>query len=118
MEHVNHFLREIGKSSRHQFKKAITAVRVGGADQKGYDRYMGRLRQQERVAQRKEAQATGRKPIQMRTYEEEIWMSAREHVKFADMAPEEQAKLKAERESLWGQIPAHLQDKARKLAGR
>lgn len=29
----------------------------------------------------------------------------------------EQQKLKQEMDNMWGQIPAHLQEKARKLAG-
>lgn len=48
------------------------------------------------------------------TYAEQAALDAQRHIKFTDLPAEEQAL----RESLWGQIPAHLQAKARKMAGR
>ena len=116
MEHANQFLLETQRSDRQKFRELIIATRVAGADEKGYTKFMNRLKSQERAAKRAEGQQGVKH--QMRTYEEETWMAAREHVKFNEMSAEEQSKLTAERESLWGQIPAHLQDKARKLAGR
>lgn len=97
---------------RLRFKESIIATRVGGATEKGYKDYMSHLRQRERVLQK----TTERKPL-MKTYEEELWMEAREHVKFANLPPEQQTQFQAERDAMWGQIPAHLQEKARKLAG-
>lgn len=111
--HINNFLREIDAVERLRFKESIIATRVGGATEKGYKEYMGHLRQRERSIQR-----TQTKGQQMKTYEEEIWMEAREHVKLAQLPPEKRTQFEAERDSMWGQIPQHLQDKARKLAGR
>lgn len=53
----------------------------------------------------------------MQSSDEKLWMSAREHVKFSDMNEADRVALTAERDSMWSQIPAHLQEKAKKLAG-
>lgn len=105
-------MREISKVERLKFKELIIATRVGGATEKGYKEYMSRLRQRDRTAQ-----ATERKETQMQTYEEQIWMEAREHVNLAHLPPEKRVQFEAERAAMWAQIPPHLQDKARKLAG-
>jgi len=52
------------------------------------------------------------------TYEEQVRLEQQRHVKFNELSAEEQAKLTAERDSLWSQIPQHIQAKSRKLAGR
>ena len=52
------------------------------------------------------------------SYEEQVRLEQQRHVRFNQMTAEQQEKFTAERESLWGQIPLHLQKKARKLAGR
>lgn len=116
MAHVNRFLTETHRVNRRRFKESIIAVRVGGADKEGYTKYMNHLRQADRVAQRRQQSERRQQP--MRTYEEETWMAAREHVKLAELPTEQQTAFAAQRDSLWGQIPAHLQAKARKLAGR
>lgn len=49
----------------------------------------------------------------------EKWaLEAQGHTKFTDLPESERTQFEAERDSMWSQIPAHLQDKARKLAGR
>jgi hypothetical protein len=114
-EHLNHFLLEIARDRRYQFKQMITAVRVGNADQKGYKDYMNHLRQQERAALAERKRGTVRNNFQ--TYEEQTWMAAREHVRFSEMAPEQQAKLTAEMDGLFGQIPPHVIAKSKRMAG-
>ena len=52
------------------------------------------------------------------TYEEQVKLESQQHVRFNELSVAEQAKLATERESLWSQIPAHIQAKSRKLAGR
>ena len=72
---------------------------------------MNHLKGQERVA---EQQRTGRKFM---TYEETLKLESQRHVKFNEMSAEQQAKLQAERKSMWGQIPAHILQKSKRLAG-
>lgn len=49
----------------------------------------------------------------------EKWaLEAQGHTKFTDLPESERAQLQSERDSMWSQIPAHLRDKANKLAGR
>lgn len=75
---------------------------------------MGHLRQRERVIQKAES-----KPMRTPMTPKEKWaLEAQGHTKFADLPESEQTQLQSERDSMWGQIPQHLQDKARKLAGR
>lgn len=111
LEHVNHFLQEIGQDERRKFKEAIVATRVAGATDKSYRDYMNHLRGQEKVIRQRQGS-------RIMTHEEQMKLDSQRHVKFNELSQTEQAQLTAERESMWGQIPAHLQEKARKLAGR
>ena len=52
------------------------------------------------------------------SYEEQVRLEQQHHVRFAEMSVEQRERLTAEREALWGQIPLHLQKKARNMAGR
>ncbi len=113
MAHVNHFLAEIDQVERRQFKEAIIAVRVAGADEKGYTKYMNSLRQIERKVEQQT-----RPGRQHMTYEEQVKLEQQHHVKFNQLSQAEQDAITAERESLWSQIPPHIQAKSRKLAGR
>jgi hypothetical protein len=115
MAHINHFLQEVGNRERRKFKESVIAARWAGATQQSYDNFMRHLRQSERQVQ--QAQAT-QKGQRFMTYEESIRLEQQRHVKFNELSAEEQSRLTAERESLWGQIPAHIQAKSRKLAGR
>jgi hypothetical protein len=49
--------------------------------------------------------------------QEQALLDRQQHVGFNEMSVEEQRRLQGEIDSLFGQIPAHLQDKARGLAG-
>lgn len=75
---------------------------------------MSHLRQRERVIQRKENQQV-RTPM---TPKEKWALEAQGHTRFSELPDSERSKFEAERSEMWGQIPQHLQDKARKLAGR
>ena len=77
---------------------------------------MGKLKQVERVSEKQvQQQRGGHIPM---TYEEQVRLEQQNHVRFNEMSVEQREKLTAERESLWSQIPLHLQKKARNLAGR
>lgn len=77
---------------------------------------MARLRQQERAVERREAQRYGRKLKIERTPEEQQRLDSQDHVWLNDLSPEEQEKFRNEQNAMWAQIPAHLRDKARRLA--
>jgi len=62
------------------------------------------------------AQPQGRKF--MTPDEQRKWDSETSHLSFNLLSQAEQERITAERESLWAQIPAHVQAKSRKLAGR
>lgn len=49
--------------------------------------------------------------------QEQALLDKQQHYDFSELSQQEQMRLKGELDSMWGQIPAHLQDKARKLAG-
>jgi len=51
------------------------------------------------------------------TPQEQALLDKQQHFGFSDLAPDEQQQLQREVDSMWGQIPAHLQDKARGMAG-
>lgn len=99
-------------SDRQKFKELIIATRVAGFTDKSYRDYMNHLRGQERAARQVE------KGRRFMTYEEQMKLDSQQHVKFNQLSAQEQEAVNAERESLWGQIPEHLQAKARKMAGR
>lgn len=50
----------------------------------------------------------------MLTPKEREALDAQQHVKFADLPESE----RAQRDAMWSQIPAHLREKANKMAGR
>lgn len=75
---------------------------------------MGHLRQRERVMQRREDKSV-RTPM---TPKEKWALEAQGHTRFNELPVEERSRMESERDSMWSQIPQHLQDKARKLAGR
>jgi hypothetical protein len=93
--------------------------RVAQLDQQGYLTEMRRLRQGNRAIEQQHAISEGRQPAKPRggpmTPKEQEAFDAQGHYAFKDLAPAEQAKLNKELSSMWGQIPAHLQEKARKL---
>ncbi len=115
LSHINHFLQEVSKRERYRFKQAIISSRVGGATDQSYQSYMRHLKQAERQTQATQARERGQRFM---TYEEQLKLEAQKHVKFNQLSQAEQAALTAERDSLWAQIPAHIQAKSRKLAGR
>jgi hypothetical protein len=49
------------------------------------------------------------------TPKEQATFDAQQHYTFRDLSAREQSKLNTELASMWGQIPTHLQEKARKL---
>lgn len=51
------------------------------------------------------------------TPQEQALFDKQQHVGFEELNEAEQRKLRGEIDSMWGQIPAHLQQKARILAG-
>lgn len=51
------------------------------------------------------------------TPQEQALLDKQQHYEFSDLSTSEQQRLNQEIDSMWGQIPAHLQEKARKLAG-
>jgi hypothetical protein len=51
------------------------------------------------------------------TPQEQALFDRQQHVGFAELSEGEKQKLNSEIDSMWGQIPAHLQQKARTLAG-
>lgn len=49
----------------------------------------------------------------------EKWaLEAQGHTRFSELPDDERSRMESERDSMWSQIPAHLRDKANKLAGR
>lgn len=51
------------------------------------------------------------------TPQEQALLDKQQHYGFSDLSQEEQQKLSGEVDSLFGQIPEHLQKKARDMAG-
>ena len=81
---------EDGKKYQQQYNKLLSAFR------------------------RLEKQGPGRNIL---TPQEQALLDRQQHFGFNDLAPDEQQKLIGEINSMWGQIPAHLQEKARGMAG-
>lgn len=48
---------------------------------------------------------------------EQALLDKQQHYEFNELSQQEQMKLQGEVDSLFGQIPVHLQEKARRLAG-
>lgn len=48
---------------------------------------------------------------------EQALLDRQQHYDFSELSQTEQVRLQGEIDSLFGQIPAHLQEKARNLAG-
>jgi hypothetical protein len=53
----------------------------------------------------------------MPTPQEQALLDKQQHYDFGELSQGEQQKLKGELDSMWEQIPTHLQEKARNLAG-
>ena len=53
----------------------------------------------------------------MPTPVEQALLDRQQHYDFSELSQTEQVTLQGEIDSLFGQIPAHLQEKARNLAG-
>lgn len=53
----------------------------------------------------------------MPTPTEQALLDKQQHFEFSELSQQEQMRLQGEVDSLFGQIPAHLQEKARNLAG-
>lgn len=51
------------------------------------------------------------------TPQEQALLDKQQHYSFSDLSASEQQRLNNELSNMWGQIPAHLQEKAKKLAG-
>lgn len=51
------------------------------------------------------------------TPQEQALLDRQQHMEFSELSPQEQRQLNHEINGLMGQIPAHLQEKARKMAG-
>lgn len=51
------------------------------------------------------------------TPQEQALLDRQQHFEFSELSPQEQRQLNYEIDGLMGQIPAHLQEKARKMAG-
>jgi hypothetical protein len=51
------------------------------------------------------------------TPQEQQLLDKQQHYSFDELTTGEQQQLKSEIDSMWGQIPAHLHEKARNLAG-
>ena len=51
------------------------------------------------------------------TPQEQQLFDKQQHYEFSELSTGEQQQLKGEIDSMWSQIPAHLQEKARNLAG-
>jgi len=51
------------------------------------------------------------------TPQEQQLFDKQQHYEFGELSTGEQQQLKSEIDSMWGQIPAHLQEKARSMAG-
>jgi len=113
MAHFNNFLTETRRRERVQFKEAIIANRAAQLDANYYTNFMRQLAAETKPAQQR--QPGGHLPM---TYEEQIKLEQQRHIKFNELSAAEQKQIEAERESLWAQIPAHIQAKSRKLAGR
>lgn len=113
LDNANNFLLEIDKLSHRTRIVEIYNYRIAQATDKSFRETMSRLRQQAKAAHKPPTE----RRLQMQTNEEKIWMAAREHVKFSELPDEQRSAFEAERQSMWSQIPAHLQDKAKKLAG-
>ncbi len=111
---ANAFLREIDKVQRRARIDRIYDFRIAQTEHKAFKETMARFHKAERMAEAKEQGETGRKPQGAPMTEKEmVALEAQQHVKFTSLSPEEQQA----RESMWETIPAHLRDKARKLAG-
>ena len=54
---------------------------------------------------------------QILTPQEQALLDKQQHVEFSELSAGEQRRLQAEVDSLFGQIPAHLQQKAKDMAG-
>lgn len=80
-------------------------------DGKKYQQQYNRLLQSYR---RLVKQTPGRNIL---TPQEQALLDRQQHFGFSDLSPDEQRKLTNEMETMWGQIPAHLQEKARGMAG-
>ena len=92
----------------------ITEVRIAGATEKSFKQIMAELRGMERKIERLQYKEENRPMSTPMTPKEKFAIEAQQHVKFADLPVEEQAL----RDQMWSKIPAHLRDKANKLAGR
>ncbi len=110
---ANHFLSEIDKRNRRRFKESIISNRVAQATDKSYKDYMRGLKQQDRIQQKREQK--GNEPM---TFKEKQAFKSQQQVRLSNMDESEQQRILGQRDQMWSSIPAHLRDKAAKLAGR
>jgi hypothetical protein len=113
---ANNFLREIGKAELEQRITDIYNYRVAQATEDRFKETIGRFRRAQRVAQAKEQQETRQGAAPMTEKEIEA-LQGQQHVKLSALPVEQRTQFETERDAMWSQIPAHLQEKARKLAG-
>lgn len=91
----------------HDFR--ITQIADGKKFQQQYNKFVSAYRRLTRQGQQRQ--------FSLPTPQEQALLDRQQHYAFSDMAKEEQQQLQAEVDSMWGQIPQHLQDKAKTLAG-
>lgn len=117
LTHINKFLRGIDRKERREQLRRIYDHRIAGATTKGFKDAVRHLRQQEQAvdAAERHGQRMNRGPM---TPAEQQALDAQGHYRLSALPEDEQQRLIAQRDALWLQIPEHLQDKARKMAGR
>lgn len=77
---------------------------------------MARYHKQERVLQAPSAPTE--KGTKVMNEREREALATQQQTRFTNLPADQRDEFEREREGMWSQIPAHLQDKARKLAGR
>ena len=85
----------------------MAQIEDGKKFQRQYNRLLGSYKQLMR-------HAPGRTVL---TPQEQALLDRQQHMEFSELSPREQRQLKHEIDGLMGQIPKHLQEKARMMAG-
>ena len=85
----------------------MAQIEDGKKFQQQYNRLLG-------MYKRMAKQVPGRTIL---TPQEQALLDRQQHLEFGELSPQEQRQLRHEIDGLMGQIPAHLQEKARKMAG-
>lgn len=88
----------------HDFR--LTQIADGKKFQQQYNKFVSAYRRLMRHSQRS-----------LLTPQEQTLLDRQQHFAFSEMAQEEQRQIMSEVDGMWSQIPKHLQEKARTLAG-